>query len=117
MKMNSPPIWLYEWTVRVIELHLHDFSVASLIEWQQVVGQVSAGYDYVSVPGKTLLECQEMCLADQPRCRSIEFFPVNDNTCKLDDVAFGDAGFTKWFGDPGGTYYSFCELGRSHKTR
>ena len=86
-------------------------SVAALIKWQKVDGVVTQGYDYLRKQTPTLLECQEWCLENQPRCRSVEYF--QSTYCNLNDVVFGDPGIYTWFSVSSGTYYGLCELGES----
>ena len=82
------------------------------MSWQSKPSYVVSGHDLQSVEGISLLDCKKLCMANQPQCRSIDYFPGNSK-CYLGDIAYGDPGLYSLLHVGNGNYYSFCELGKS----
>ena len=83
------------------------FSVAAYIDWQLIDNKGIPGHNIRDFPNIMLQACKELCMAEQPWCRSIDYYwPTGQ--CALSDVAFGDPGIYSWAEYPGLQYYSFC---------
>ena len=65
-------------------------------------------HDMLEMPNTDLQQCQVLCMNNQPRCRSIDYFS-GTSLCRLNDVAYGDPGIDTLHELAGGDYYSFCE--------
>ena len=85
------------------------------MEWREVVGKAINAHDIRLVPDTSLQECMELCMADQPDCRSVNYMPV-ERKCYHGDVRFGDLGIYSWVEGPKFVHYAFCELGEYRKS-
>ena len=81
------------------------------MKWIVRTGLVVGGHDILDRAGVTLVECKELCMANQPHCRSIDYF-ASTQRCFHNNVGWGDTKAYALDANAAGNFYMFCELGK-----
>ena len=68
--------------------------------------------DILEQTDTTLEECQELCMVNQPNCRSIDYLP-NYQTCYHNSLGWGDIKAYTLDANAAVVYYMFCDLGET----
>ena len=84
---------------------------ASRMKWIVHLGLVVPGRDILHRTDITLEECQDLCMANQRDCRSVDYF-ANSRDCFHNDVGWEDTQTYILASIANGIFYMFCELGK-----
>ena len=87
-------------------------SDAKRMKWIMRQGYEVAGLDIIQHANVPLEKCKELCMANQPSCRSIDYNRVS-RMCHQNSIGWGDIGVYRLNGNGAVDFYMFCELGKN----